>query len=389
MTKKIPIFLFVIFAFTAIQSPSSYADSYNVTPTTNSGTKWRIGYYEGGNYIDYRYNLEGYIKALMELNWIKKQPLPKPTSAQNIRELWQWLADSIKSDYLIFVKDAYYSCDWNHEIRINTKKNVIGRLSNKKDIDLMLAMGTWAGQDLANNNHSVPVIVMASANPIQAKIVKSLEDSGFDHVTAKCDPGRYLRQLKLFHDLINFKNLGVVYEDSESGRIYANLADINQVAKKRNFNVVECHATESNVSEKKARDNLYNCWRSIAPKIDALWITVHNGEQPKFMPEILEPIFKYKIPSWTRRNSDQVARGVLMSISRKDYDDLGGFYAKTTGKIFNGAKPRNLKQEFKEPLKIAINTETAHKIDYKIPPAVLKIADEIYDHIETGSFKAE
>ncbi|WP_320043635.1 hypothetical protein [uncultured Desulfobacter sp.] len=45
--------MFVIFAFTAIEAPSSYADYYNFTSTTNSGTKWRIGYYEGGHYIDH------------------------------------------------------------------------------------------------------------------------------------------------------------------------------------------------------------------------------------------------------------------------------------------------------------------------------------------------
>ena len=40
----------------------------------------------------------------------------------------------------------------------------------------MIAMGTWAGQDLANGEHSVPTVVASCSDPIGSGIVKSAEE---------------------------------------------------------------------------------------------------------------------------------------------------------------------------------------------------------------------
>jgi hypothetical protein len=50
--------------------------------------------------------------------------------------------------------------------------------------------------------------------------IKSNDDSGFDHINAHVDPSRYERQVLVFHDAINFKRLGVTYENTVNGRSY-------------------------------------------------------------------------------------------------------------------------------------------------------------------------
>jgi len=40
---------------------------FKVDPTTNNGEKWRIGYYEGGAYINYQKQLTETVKGLMQL----------------------------------------------------------------------------------------------------------------------------------------------------------------------------------------------------------------------------------------------------------------------------------------------------------------------------------
>ena len=71
-----------------------------------------------------------------------------------------------------------------------------------------------------------------------------------------------------------------------------------------------------------------------------------------------------------------------MSIARADFSDLGIFYTKKISQIFHGKKPRSLNQVHKEIFKLAINTETARKIGYKIPSNLLKVANIIYDEIK-------
>lgn len=358
---------------------------YPISPRLNGGQKWRIGYCEGGPYLDYQKNLAETVRALMNFGWIEKRELPVLEDPSDTRRLWTWLAKDSRSRYLRFAPDAFWSSAWDDTaLRPHNKSEMLKRLKTGNDLDLMIAMGTWAGQDLANNYHQVPVVVAAAANPIQAGIIRSVEDSGYDHVLAKCDPGRYLRQLRLFHDFIGFKRLGVVYDESPSGRVYANLEDVHRVAVERGFDVIKCQAQDQGNEEADAARELFDCWQHLAPRIDALWITVHRGENPKFMPESLAPMLAHRVATWTRRGSDQVRRGVLMSISRKDFSGLGNYYASVMAKIFNGARPRDLDPVYKEPLKIAINLETAERIGYTPPRAILSIADEIYREIESG-----
>ena len=55
-----------------------------------------------------------------------------------------------KSDYVEFVADAHYSAFWENDKRSEVEDKIVFRLNNDKDIDLMIAMGTWAGKGLAN-----------------------------------------------------------------------------------------------------------------------------------------------------------------------------------------------------------------------------------------------
>jgi hypothetical protein len=136
---------------------------------------------------------------------LKKKPFPQTCDEHETQTIWSWLAADVQSDYLEFVADAYWSAEWDEEVRKKNKENLITRLNEKKDIDLMLAFGTWAGQDMANNLHSVPTMVFSSSNPIGSGIVKSVENSGYDHIHARVDPTRFERQLRLFHEVVGFK----------------------------------------------------------------------------------------------------------------------------------------------------------------------------------------
>lgn len=65
---------------------------------------------------------------------------------------------------------------------------------------------------------------------VAAGIIKSPEDSGYDHIHARVDPTRYERQICVFHDIFEFKKLGVPFEDSITGRSYAAIEKIETVA---------------------------------------------------------------------------------------------------------------------------------------------------------------
>ncbi len=238
---------------------------YSTVPPEKTAKKWRIGYLEGGPYKDYQSVLIATFNGLADLGWIEKSDIPAQENNEDTGKLWEWLVKNVKSRYLEFSADAYYSNNWNKEIREKTKMLLLQRLKEKQDIDLMLALGTWAGQDLANNGHSVPTLVCSVSDALASKIVNSAEDSGYDHIHARIDPSRNERQIRSFHDVIGFKKLGVAFEDTVVGRSYAAISDIEKVAKDRNFEVITCYMKEDIPDRKDAEESAVKCAAELAP----------------------------------------------------------------------------------------------------------------------------
>jgi len=329
MRRKLCLFQLLAVVILCLAVSLAFAEKeFSVHPNVkNKGKKIRIGYLEGGPFYNYPPNLIAFVLGLAELGWLESPNISPRKDEADAKSVWQWLANNVKSDYLEFVEDAFYCSNWDVKFRKTLREKVIKRLKTKRDIDFMIAMGTWGGQDLANNEHQVAVMVFSSSDPLRAKIVKSVEDSGFDHVHARVDPTRYERQVQLFHDIIGFKKLG-------------------------------------------------------AQKIEAVYLTNQTGVNIYNMKRLLEPLMKSKIPTFSQIGSRDVRYGVLLSIAQANFKYVGRFHAETAARIFNGAKPRDLKQLFEDPPKISINLYTAQIIGYDPPVDILGAADEIYQDIE-------
>lgn len=378
------LFVLIVFLAVFISVPGwsvEKKDNYSYKPLSKNGLKWRIAYYQGGGSHNYYPYLAATIKGLIDLGWIEKQDLPVDKD-KNPKELWSWLVNSMKSDYIEFIDDAYYSANWDSNARTALSKNIINRLNTKKDIDLIIAMGTWAGKDLANNEHSTPTMVMSSTDPIGAGIIKSNEDSGYDHVFARVDPRRYERQVRIFHDVIRFKKLGIAYENSTLGKTYAAIDLIEAVAKEKQFEVIRCFTKDDIPDQEQAGASVIKCFEELAPQVDALYIVIQNGVNDKTLPKLVSIANKYRVPTFSQQGSEEVSKGVLMSISREGgFGPVGRFLAISMAKIFNGAKPRQINQVFEEGPTIAINLKTAEIIGLYLSADILAASDEIYREI--------
>ena len=263
--------------------PVEGSHGFQTRPTTHNGKKWIIGYYEGGPYVNYPANLRAIAAGLAQMGWMEKIPIADVKNPPDSKTVWAALSNT-KSAYLRFDPQAYYNANWDNTQRARNKKAAIEALQ-RKTLDLIIAMGTWAGQ--ANDQHSVPVMVVSSSDPVRSGIIKSAARSGFNHVHARCDPNRYVRQVRLFHDIIGFKRLGVVYENSLVGKSYAAIEDIKIVAARQGFETVTCEAPWSGVPRQERIRNVVECHKKLAPRIDALYLTVHTGVDSRNMDEIL------------------------------------------------------------------------------------------------------
>lgn len=373
--------------FLCLISASSLAfensEKFGTSPILNNGQKWRAVFYEGGPHANYYHYLEATVLGLMKLGWIERSDLSNIQSRKmDTRRLWDWLVNNSKSDYIEFVENGYYSANWDDQQRQKNKTRLLRRLRSENDIDLVIAMGTWAGLDLANNKHSVPTIVMSTSDPVESGIIKSPTDSGYDHVHARVDPYRYERQLRIFHDIIKFKKLGIAFEDSIYGRSYSAIDIVEKVAEDIGFTVVKCY-TKSDISDIDiASESVTRCFDELSKKVDAIYVTIQGGVNTESIPKLVKIANKNRIPTFSQLGSKEVQQGFLFSISQPSFKPAGLFLSATIAQIFNGARPRQLKQLFEESPSIAINLKTAEIVGLYLYADILAAADTIYRDIK-------
>lgn len=355
---------------------------FPVTPTLKpDGSRWRLGYLQGGDYADYPIILEAIVQGLASLGWLATASLPDPHT-HTAQDLWRHLTEHGGSDYIEFVPDGFYSPgNFDAAQRPQTRAALVERLNTAGDIDLMIAMGTWAGQDLARSAVNVPTIVASTSDPIASGIIDSAEDSGHDHVHAKVEPQRYERQVRLFHDIVPYRSLGVVYENSPEGRTFGGVDAVEAMARELGFSVQNCNAPFSDVTAEQAAQGAIECYQRLAPTVDAVYVTVHRGVTAASLGPIIQALLDAQVPSFSMLGSEEVRRGVLMSMAQADYTPVGLFHAEVIARIFHGASPRELSQIWLSPAEIAINLKTAELIGFDPPIDILLASDEVYDSI--------
>jgi hypothetical protein len=323
-----------------------YAAIFQVEPNTRSdGTPWRVGLCQGGPWIDYDDQLRATLKGLKRLGWISELP---PDGLDTLAQ-WDWMSRQ-SSPYVGFDAAHVWDCAWDEDERAGWAEGVRAELRADR-VDVVLAFGTWAGQALAVDSHSTPTMVLSTTDPIRAGIVESATDSGRDHVHARCDPERYLRQARLFHTLVGFERLGVISDGTPEGHIWNNVPDLEQVGAQLGFEVV-------------------------------VEVVPHAGHLPDKLPAAIEPLLAARVPTYAQAGTDAVARGVLMGIESRDLDDMGLFFAQALTSILNGVRPRDIPLVFEDPKGLVINVAVAERIGFVFPPAVQRHAEAVMTRIE-------
>jgi hypothetical protein len=176
--------------------------------------------------------------------------------------------------------------------------------------------------------------------------------------------------------------MGMVYEHSATGRIYAALADAEQVARQDGFQIQGYGIEEPRDKSDQERyyQDLLNLHKKLAQEVDAMYLTMAPIE-PERLPELLAPFYQKGIPVFSQLGSEEVAHGALMSIAQASYNQVGEYGAEVIIKLLNGISARRIPQEFQSTPNIALNLEVAKLIKYRPQFDILLAADEIYPEI--------
>ncbi len=390
MMRQILVFLLILInlnittSVNADQQNAQVAEEvkFVVMPITKRGHKWRIGYIESNTRDTYYASLVATLQSLMKLGWLPQITLPHSEDQKSTTELWSWLATQVDSQYIEFVKDSYWTDVIEPPLAAKASTELLIH-QKEKALDLMICMGTDAGlliramSDNKQTPYTIPTIFGSVTDAVAAGIVNSAKHSGYDHLLAKVDPDRFKTQIQIFHNIFHFKKLGIVYDPEKSS--ISGFETIAEAALERGITLVSCHIQDRGSKDiPLSEQELTTCYETLAPKIDAMYVTSMPGLTTENMPDLLAPLYQYRIPSFVQLGSKFVKDGMLMTLSTAGYGYLGDYYAETIAKVFNGAKLGQLEQILPSRLTFTINLETARKINAKLPIEVVGAADEIY-----------
>lgn len=349
-------------------------------PESFQGEPWRIAFVETDPFVNFAGTFQGLLVGLHERGWIDVplDQIPFSDGQEDSLVMWQWLEEHNQAPYLTFVQDAHYSL-----VEEEITEDLLLRIEEVQDIDLFIATGTTPGRLLSQATHEIPTLIFSTSNAVQAGIIDSAYDSGQDHIWAHMDATRYQRQIGVFHDIFHFEKLGIVYEDSLEGRVYAALEDLEALQKDLGFQLVTRTVNEASGDEDRLRyhHQLLQAYQELATEVDAFYLTAGTRDNNQ-LSSLLRPFYDAGIPVFSQMGASEVRHGALLSLYRADFIGVGRFGADQIGRVLNGEQPRNLSQVYGDTPSIVLNMEAADRTGYNPPFEILLIADELYHHID-------
>lgn len=279
-----------------------------------------------------------------------------------------------------FPSELHFSPGWENEKK-NELHEKAKELMERDDIDLIIVAGTSATAALLKvNNQKTPIISIGVSDPVKSKFVLNEKDSGVDNYTARVVPGRFKRMFQIFHDVVEFSKLGLLYPDTENGRKYSNVDDAYEVAQERGFKIIEYKDITS-------PETLDECMRGIQWLID-------QGMDAFFIPaltcfdwktcdanQLMTLLIKNKIPTFAREGTKFVKAGALMGFSSIDFSKRGELVASKIIRILKGEKPRSLPLVDNAMPVISLNIYVAEQIGVSPSFDILGASDEIFQEI--------
>lgn len=218
-------------------------------------------------------------------------------------------------------------------------------------VDLIYAIATQAAQAAAQTTSEIPVLFSAVTDPVEAKIVSSMDKPG-GNVTGTIDAADVETLLGVFQMLDpEIKTIGVLYNTSEVNS-EVQLKQVQEIAPTVGLSVEAVGINSVN--------ELSAAMETLIPKIDGLYLLSDNLVANSIS-TVADLMIENKIISISTEES-QVKGGALLTTGHTYYE-LGKQTAQMAKKILvDGVKPADIPVEKPVVLQLTVNKATAEKL---------------------------
>ncbi|MCR5084718.1 MAG: hypothetical protein K6A65_04375 [Succinivibrionaceae bacterium] len=341
--------------------------------TCPSQRQWKVAVVEAGSLNDYQDTFRHLVAALSGERVISSRiNLPEGFRFDRGNN-WEQLVDLTAGDCVRFAPQGLYNGGWDEATRAANATALAERLAKPGEIDLVIAFGEAAAQDLSLPSIDVPVMVVGG---VQLEDERGLgRDLPLVHVQVAA--GRREAEVREFHSIFGFRSLGVLTAGPERS-----LDFLAPLSGELSFNVTRCEVTGATPAERKA--SYKSCVTELLASSDAVYLDATYGESLRELQIVLAPLYARHVPTFSQLGPIEVEHGALLSLANADLSELGAFEARVLQEIVSGRTPAKIERHFKVPVRLALNLEVAMRTGLEPSFETLVKCDQVFDAIKVA-----
>jgi ABC-type uncharacterized transport system substrate-binding protein len=329
-----------------------------------------------GPFARYQVILENTAYGLKKLGLIDHAPKAFNVEGISSEPVWDWLSKHAGGKKLRFMSDGFYSYDWDATKREVLRSEILRRIKEKNDVDLILTVGSAAGFDMAHHVDRIPVLSLGSSDPVLNKIVKSATDSGKDNVHALVLDDFYRWQVQRFHSVFHFKKLGLLI--AEGRETQSGLMETKAICKELKIDFEKAIYPVGTGTDDSDYEKMKAALESLIAKgVDAVYLPEFACPNDRY-PELMSIMTSRGIPSFSQVGEEPVSRGVLLGVGAEDMRSYGLFEAKVIDKVIKGVSPRRIGQIYAQNHGMVLNLKTAMEMGWKPPLDMLMTVEKTF-----------
>lgn len=229
----------------------------------------------------------------------------------------------------------------------------------------IVAISTPSAQTAAQAAKQTPVIFSAVTDPINAKLVATLDKPG-GMVTGVTDFAPIDQHLGLIAKLVpKTQRVGVIYNAGESNSVSI-INFLKQSAPAKKMTIVE--ATVSNSAE------VGNAAKSLVGRADVIYVPTDNTIVSA-LNAVLQVGTQNRLPVFSGDN-ESVEKGAIASLGF-NYRDIGKQTGKMVVRVLKGEAPGTIAVESPTKVELVINPKAAQAMGVTIPEDLRKTAVKV------------
>lgn len=330
-----------------------------------------------GPYERYRRLFFATLTVLRDRGLVAALPNRPDDLVYGTADIWHYLSRHGNTEAITFLKDGHYDYDFDEKRRERLRAEILERLREDRDIDLILTFGTQAGIDMARNVRDIPVLSLSSSDPVANGIVKSVDDSGRANLHATVLTDFVADQVKIFHAAVGFKTLGFVYGhnfEKKSGR-----AEAERAAKSLGVRLLP--VTFDNTETRTDAERFTGVFRAIkdahARGIRAVMLPWFPSV-PMQVASLTHWATGHGVYLYSLNGTKFVPEGLLMGAADESAQDYGLFEADVIARVLKGEAPGNLPQGLRVKARFVLNGDAARKMQWKPDEKLKKYLSKVY-----------